>query len=241
MAGSDDGATAPAVELALRGYGDDHFLLLLDADSNVLGAQSIDVSPTIEAAPLDDGPGQHLEHIPSSFAFRLPRPAGLDRIVIVNEGGIIAELAPGGAEPTISALDVEMNGDVASVTWDAHDDGDPLSAIVRFGPEGARHILTATAPTEVQGDGSATIDLPDRAPHAVIFSPAGGTTRSAGQLVLLDGMAIDAEDGDDVKVSWISDVDGELGTAPMLGRHDLSAGAHVITLTQLTGPATGRA
>ena len=83
---------------------------------------------------------------------------------------------------------------------------------------------------------SGPFTVPSKPPTARIVFP---TTETAfpqeGQLVWLQGSALDAENGylDDVTVSWSSDVDGFLGNGTDLPVYDLTEGRHEITLTAI--------
>ncbi|MEZ4706506.1 MAG: hypothetical protein R3A44_04830 [Caldilineaceae bacterium] len=80
---------------------------------------------------------------------------------------------------------------------------------------------------------SAPVSIPNKAPEAIITNPVDGSTASLGNLVVLQGSALDLEDGrlDDSVLSWSSDKQGALGTGPSVAVNNLQLGAHVITLT----------
>ena len=169
--GGSSGADAP-IDPALRDYGENYFLVLLDGDSNVLGAQSIDVRSAVGTGHTDEPDNPLVDHPPEPgvaiVATRLPKLAGLARIAIVSEAGVLAELAPGSSIPAIDDFELALDGELASVSWSASDpDGDPLSAVIRFGPEDDRRTLAAPRHTESEWTERITLDLsslPGRAP-----------------------------------------------------------------------------
>ena len=67
-------------------------------------------------------------------------------------------------------------------------------------------------------------------PTAVINAPADGATFNEGDSITFTGAANDSEDGDvTASLSWISDIDGTIGTGGTFSSSDLSVGAHTIT------------
>jgi Tol biopolymer transport system component len=83
--------------------------------------------------------------------------------------------------------------------------------------------------------GSATagpFSIPEKGPQAQITAPTNHSFRD-GQLVWLQGVAFDEDDGflDDTSVTWSSSKDGALGSGASLPVYDLSNGAHTITMT----------
>ncbi|MEZ4657608.1 MAG: CARDB domain-containing protein [Caldilineaceae bacterium] len=80
---------------------------------------------------------------------------------------------------------------------------------------------------------SAPVSIPNKAPEAIITNPVNGSTEFAGNLVVLQGSALDLEDGrlDDSVLNWSSDKQGALGTGPSVAVNNLQLGTHVITLT----------
>ena len=70
-------------------------------------------------------------------------------------------------------------------------------------------------------------------PQAQILSPANGAVYQAGQVVTLEGLGEDYEDGTlgDAQLSWSSSLDGALGTGHLIHTAALSLGTHTLTLT----------
>lgn len=80
---------------------------------------------------------------------------------------------------------------------------------------------------------SATVSIPAKPPLVAITAPSDGEVVQEGELVVLQGVATDLEDGQlgDESLHWTSDQDGDLGTGAVLPTNTLSAGQHTITLT----------
>jgi hypothetical protein len=150
----------------------------------------------------------------------------------------------------------------ATFTWTASDaDGDPLTYVVQYSPDnGATWSTLTTGLTEAsfeiavadlpgsdqalirvlasdgintgQDQSDATFTVTGKAPQASITTPADGSSYLEGQTILLQGSAIDLEDGTLTgdSLTWSSDLDGDLGTG-VFTTTTLSVGAHTITLT----------
>ena len=73
------------------------------------------------------------------------------------------------------------------------------------------------------------------APVVTISAPAPGATIAESTSVILQGSAVDEEDGalDGTAVSWTSDRDGELGTGDALTVPTLSAGNHQLSFSAI--------
>lgn len=83
-----------------------------------------------------------------------------------------------------------------------------------------------------QSDGP--FSVPAKGPEVFISSPQEGAVFPTGEQVILQGFAIDREEGsveDGPAYVWTSDRDGQLGTGRALWGLPLSAGQHTITLT----------
>ncbi len=153
-------------------------------------------------------------------------------------------------------------GTTQELTWTASDaDGDPLSYSVLYSyDEGATWdllatgLLTTTYPVDVDAfagsssarfrviatdgmqiamDESAPVSIPNKPPSVIITNPGENNVFLPGQLVVLQGGALDLEDGTlaDSALSWSSDKDGILGVGPAIPVNDLTPGEHTITLS----------
>jgi hypothetical protein len=77
------------------------------------------------------------------------------------------------------------------------------------------------------------ITIPNQSPVPTIFNPANGSFTPPGGLVVLQGSAMDMEDGSlpDGSLVWSSDRQGELGIGSSVPLNSLASGQHIITLT----------
>jgi hypothetical protein len=77
------------------------------------------------------------------------------------------------------------------------------------------------------------INVPDKAPAALILSPANEAQILPGDLLVLQGSGNDLEDGTlpEVSLVWSSDKQGTLGAGASLAVNTLLPGPHTITLT----------
>jgi hypothetical protein len=153
-------------------------------------------------------------------------------------------------------------GSVQSLAWQGSDaDGDSLSYTVFFSPDGgatwqimatelvtpvlsivvddmagtddARFRVVATDGILIGSAESASVKIPNKAPIAQISDPADGRIVVPGALVVLQGAALDLEDGHlgDEALHWSSDKQGDLGSGPSIPVNNLQPGEHQITLT----------
>lgn len=152
-------------------------------------------------------------------------------------------------------------GSVQTLTWTGSDaDNDALSYTVLFSADGganwgvmATELSTPTLEIDVNAmagtdnglfriiatDGinigygdSAQVKIPNKAPVPLISEPGANRVFLPGQLVVLQGSALDLEDGrlDEGKLNWSSDKQGALGTGASLPTNTLQPGEHQITL-----------
>jgi hypothetical protein len=153
-------------------------------------------------------------------------------------------------------------GSIQTLTWQGSDaDGDSLRYTVFFsadsgtsweimatelttpsleievdamaGTTGGKFRIVATDGVNIGYGDSATVKIPNKAPTAAISDPVNGKSFVPGQLVVLQGAALDLEDGrlGDEALKWASDKQGNLGSGPSLPINNLQAGEHVITLS----------
>jgi hypothetical protein len=74
--------------------------------------------------------------------------------------------------------------------------------------------------------------VPNSPPQALIASPGDGSTVVANELLILEAMSFDNEDGPNVgDVTWTSSIDGFLGSEREFATSGLSLGVHQITLS----------
>ncbi|MGH8927133.1 MAG: hypothetical protein ACRDWH_02185, partial [Acidimicrobiia bacterium] len=193
------------------------FLVTLrDAAGQLLAATTLNV---------EEG-GGHGGDISGTEAFvtRLPALPGTAAIQLVSPAGVLAELNPSLAPPTIESVSVTVGNTDLRITWSAADpDGDALVAQVEYRPEttadwipighrviaGSLAVNVASLPggevatvRVMVSDGfhtasaeSTPFALADRAPQVLILEPLNGQTRTAGRAVDLVGQALDPEDG----------------------------------------------
>ncbi|MCE7988189.1 MAG: hypothetical protein DYG89_44080 [Caldilinea sp. CFX5] len=164
---------------------------------------------------------------------------------------------------TNPAQPVEWPADsTQALTWTGSDaDNDALSYTVLFSVNGgaawsmmATELSTPTLAIDVNAmagtdnglfrvlatDGvnigygdSAPVKIPNKAPTPIISEPGENRVFLPGQLVVLQGSALDLEDGrlSEEKLNWSSDKQGVLGTGASLPTNTLQPGEHVITLS----------
>ncbi|HBY95194.1 MAG TPA: hypothetical protein DEP84_14765 [Chloroflexi bacterium] len=155
------------------------------------------------------------------------------------------------------------SGSTQTLAWTGSDpDGDSLSYSLFYSHDaGASWVILATGLTSqsfevnvdslaggsdvrfrvVATDGvntgydetDAAISVPNKAPEATITSPVTGQVVTPGELLVLQGIATDLEDGGlpDEALQWSSDRQGSLGTGPSVALNTLESGEHTITLT----------
>jgi hypothetical protein len=122
---------------------------------------------------------------------------------------------------------VLLQGDLTSTTYDVNVNSMAGGSDVRF-----RVVVTDGINTAVDETDQA-ITIPNQPPVPTIFNPVNGTISEPGNLVVLQGSAMDMEDGSlsDGSLVWSSDRQGELGVGPSLAVNTLVPGIHIITLT----------
>jgi len=153
-------------------------------------------------------------------------------------------------------------GSQQTLTWQGSDaDSDALSYTVLFSKDGgtnwevmATELTDAAMEIDVdamagttngifriiatdginigQGD-SAAVTIPNKAPIAAISDPLNGKAFLPGALVVLQGSALDLEDGRlaEEQLHWASNLQGDLGAGASLPTNTLQAGEHTITLS----------
>jgi len=148
---------------------------------------------------------------------------------------------------------------VKTVQWSGSDaDGDALSYSLFYSPDGQLQIPlalettdtsyewdTGEAPagaaprltlTATDGVNATTIEsrvftIPNRAPRIVILAPANQRQFKTGETVNLEAAIYDLEEGLSWRpaLTWVSNLQGALGTGRQLAVNNLRAGAHLVT------------
>lgn len=93
--------------------------------------------------------------------------------------------------------------------------------------------IIATDGVNIGYGDSAPVKIPNKAPIPLISEPGANRVFLPGQLVVLQGSALDLEEGrlGEEKLNWSSDKQGALGAGASLPTNNLQAGEHVITLS----------
>ncbi len=133
-----------------------------------------------------------------------------------------------------SATDAEDGDLSASLAWSSNLDG-PLGsgAGVAASLSVGTHTITASATDSLGASGSDAITVTVTAntpPVVVITSPLNGLSVESGTLITFAGTATDTEDGElSSGLSWVSDLDGTIGSGASFSTGSLSVGMHTVT------------
>jgi hypothetical protein len=119
-----------------------------------------------------------------------------------------------------------LSKDVAETTFDvdlALVPGSPAAIVRVVATDGVNTAVATSAPFVVAR----------KAPMVSIVAPENGVDRAGRAPMLLEGSAVDWEDGvlPPTALVWASDLDGDLGVGETLSPARLSPGEHLITLT----------
>ena len=118
----------------------------------------------------------------------------------------------------------EISGDISDTSLDVDFDQMPGAITSRIRVLASDGVNTGIGMSQA-------FSVPLKAPEAAIASPEDGSIFRLRQLVWLQGVVLDLEDGFlDAAIEWVSDVDGALGSGSDLPLTTLSEGTHVITL-----------
>jgi hypothetical protein len=180
----------------------------------------------------------------------------IDQRIVSNNPPQVLITSPTGAETW-------KRGETHIISWQGLDlDGDPLVYNLFYSNDGGSNwvllqgnLTTASYSVDVNSmaggsdvrfrivatDGINTavdetdqaITIPNQPPVPTIFNPANDSYVIPGDLVVLQGSAMDMEDGSlsDGSLVWSSDRQGELGVGSSLAINSLESGNHIITLT----------
>ena len=221
-------------------------LQLLDVADSVLAEFSF--SPQEVYPDQGAGDGGPVEGDPpgvGQFIITVPSDPAITRARVLLGLEIIGEVAASPSAPTVTVTFPNggevLDGEVM-LNWSASDvDGDQLSSIVQYSPDGGSSwttlvvqwphlsyvadfdMLPGTASGLIRvyvSDGfNSAVDISDmffvtdHAPTVSIISPEQGDEFSGVQTIFLSADADDVEDGmlPDSSVVWLSDIDGVLG------------------------------
>jgi hypothetical protein len=134
-----------------------------------------------------------------------------------------------------TATDSEEGDLSASLLWSSSADG-PLGSgagLTRSDLSVGAHTITArvTDAGGLQANDQITLIISiNTSPDVTITAPPDGTVVAEGASITLQGAATDLEDGNlSANLSWLSNLDGQLGSGASMTRSDLSPGTHTIT------------
>jgi hypothetical protein len=135
------------------------------------------------------------------------------------------------------AEDGDLDGD--RVVWSSDlggELGSGVSLTTRLAPAG-EHTVRCTATDSAGNSASDEVSVTIVSPVARILHPGDGETRHVNTEIPFIGRGGDVEDGDlgGASLVWTSDLDGEIGTGPMLSVPLTTVGTHTITLTVTDG------
>ena len=100
------------------------------------------------------------------------------------------------------------------------------------GASGKIKVMVSNGFNSAEDSSDNPFTVGNKPPDAAIISPSSGAEFTTGPKVVLEGAGMDLEDGSlgDSALSWVSSIDGALGTGQLL-EVSLSPGIHTITLT----------
>ncbi len=170
-----------------------------------------------------------------------PGSSGIDLTVQLNRAPRVAITSPtnGARYPSASAIRFEgqapdEDGDLADqLVWISDVDGEigngsGFTRVLSVGP----HNVTAFATDSRGVEGFASVFFtvaPNEPPTVIITSPADGRSFPFDAVIVFEGSAADAEDGDLTgAIVWTSSVEGEIGRGGRL-ETSLIDGSHTIT------------
>jgi uncharacterized repeat protein (TIGR01451 family) len=238
----------------------DYLLRLRNAGGTLLNEISFEPTPTAADGP-DPSLGSFLIAVPLDPAIRSVEIVRDGEIVASRAASASAPTvqvtSPNGGE--------NLTGPNVDLQWTGNDtDGDPLTYVVQYSPdngvswttlgvdltETSVQIPRSSLAASTQGrlrvqasDGFLTafdssngvFTVANNPPFVALGDPDDGRLFVGGQLVFLEALSFDPEDGNlaDSQLSWSSSLDGALGTDNNFSvkASDLTPGTHVITVT----------
>ena len=128
--------------------------------------------------------------------------------------------ADGGANWSAIATSVTA----ASHLWDTDEVAGGTQSLVR--------VLASDGANTGQDDADAVFEVQSKVPEPMIVVPADQAVFFLHDLLLMEGDALDAEDGalSGTALTWTSSLDGVIGSGTDVNTTSLSAGVHLITL-----------
>jgi uncharacterized protein (TIGR03437 family) len=234
----------------------DYVIETLDANAAVLGSLSFTPSFRPTDSDVDLEAASFSYALPFSSAVRQLRirsAAGILATRQVSTAAPVVNFTTDFGGQTLTGRQ--------TVRWNGSDaDGNALSYSLFYSPDGqlqiplalettdtscewdtaevpagsaARLTLTATDGVNATTIESRTFTLFNHAPHVVILTPAHLQQFKTGETVNLSASLYDAEDGWAFRpaFTWVSDLQGALGTGRQLALNNLQVGTHRITAT----------
>lgn len=194
----------------------------------------------------------------NGFGFTVPYPDGTKTIQIGYGNEVIYSRNISLNPPTLSEVNVEEIGDRRyRITWEASDpDRESITSMVQYSYDGGETWISLCPETDgdvcevdlnglpggscvikvYSTDGINTVsrvsnqfNVMTNQPIASIFYPLSNITYPEGSNTL-EGLVYDIEDGVIQNPSWMSNIDGVLGTGSTI-EANLSQGTHIITLS----------
>jgi len=193
-----------------------------------------------------------------SFALLFPKHPEISALRLYHSGNLLHQITAG-SQPSVtltSAVPATLSGATYTLTWEGPSG---QIYLVRYSTDNGQtwQVLSAPQTTTSLAIDLATLagtsaglfevvasngvrstferttsfTVTDSPPEVTIFSPLAGYQLDAATLITLSGSATDLEDGalNGAQLTWISDIDGVLGTGNQL-TVELSSGNHFITL-----------
>ncbi|HSF16394.1 MAG TPA: Calx-beta domain-containing protein [Vicinamibacteria bacterium] len=156
--------------------------------------------------------------------------AGPDLLVAVDDGVLLNGMATDDGVPT---GDLFVNWTQLSGPGTVFfDDASSPTPTAFFDAEGTYQLSLTADDGELVAQDTVLVNVeidPNFKPMVTITAPANGSTFGVGTQVTFSGSASDFEDGDlSASLSWVSDLDGGLGTGAQVSTSALSLGTHLI-------------
>jgi hypothetical protein len=236
------------------GVNGSYALVQVDQSGGVLDSQSLSLLSDDE----DDGLYAFLEALPAATGVTGVQVREgstiLDSRLASDNPPAVQVISPNGGE-TLSAgfliswtasdpdggnlsFDVSYSSDDGS-TWALLDMGItgttwqlPSLDAIPGSDQGRIRVLANDGFNTAMDTSDGAFSVPNSPPQALIVSPGDGITVAFEDLLILEAMSFDNEDGPNVgDVTWTSSIDGVLSSEREFATSGLSTGVHQITLT----------